>query len=95
MLSILKTDKEILKDIAKRERKRRKYYKLTQKQLADKSGVSFGSVKRFENTGEISLKSLLKIAFVLDSQAEFDKLFDIQLTDYRDINDILKYERQR
>lgn len=94
MLSIFKTENETLKEIAARERKKRKYYSLTQEQLAKKSGVSFGSVKRFENTGEISLKSLLKIAFILDSQTEFDKLFELLPENYKNINDILKYNRK-
>lgn len=94
MLSIFKTENEILKEIAVRERKKRKYYGLTQEQLAKKSGVSFGSVKRFENTGEISLKSLLKIAFILDSQTEFDKLFELLPENYKNIDDVLKYNRK-
>ncbi len=94
MLSIFKTENEILKEIAAKERKKRKYYGLTQEQLAKKSGVSFGSVKRFENTGEISLKSLLKIAFILDSQTEFDKLFELLPENYKNIDDVLKYNRK-
>lgn len=90
MLSILKTESEIAKDIAVREKQKRKQYKLTQQQLASKSGVSFGSVKRFENTGEISLKSLLKIAFILDSQTDFDNIFKTLPENYKNINDILK-----
>jgi len=43
--------------------------------LSQLSGVSFGSVRRFEETGEISLISLLKIATVLDCADEFEQLF--------------------
>ena len=55
--------------------------------LADKSGVSLGSLKRFERTGEISLSSLLKIALVLDSLKEFERLFD--KPEYTSIEEIL------
>ena len=58
-----------------RERKRRKALKLSQEELAKRSGVSFGSIKRFERTGEISLTSLLKIAVVLESEDDFNLLF--------------------
>ena len=34
-----------------------------------------GSLKRFEKSGQISLDSLLKIAFTLKSLAEFEQLF--------------------
>ena len=53
-------------------RKRRKF---SQKTLAEKSGVSLGSVKRFENSGEISLVSLIKIAIALNCETELANLF--------------------
>lgn len=58
-----------------RVRNKRKALKLSQEELARRSGVSFGSIKRFENTGEISLTSLLKIAMVLESEEDFNSLF--------------------
>ena len=45
------------------------------KELALRSGVSFGSVKRFEQTGDISLLSLTKIAIALQVEDEMDSLF--------------------
>lgn len=62
-------------EIAKRMQKKRKANKLTQEQLAQRSGVSLGSIKRFERSGEISLSSLVKIAFILDCEDDFDALF--------------------
>lgn len=55
--------------------------------LADKSGVSYGSIKRFESIGEISLTSLLKIAIVLDCTDEFEQLFTE--TEIRSIQEII------
>lgn len=54
----------------------RKRKKITQKQLAARSGVSLGSLKRFEQIGEISLQSLTKIAIALDVENELEGLFD-------------------
>lgn len=71
----LKSPTDIHMEIAKRVQKKRKANKLTQKQLSQKSGVSLGSVKRFERIGEISLSSLVKIAFVLDCEDDFQHLF--------------------
>jgi transcriptional regulator with XRE-family HTH domain len=47
----------------------------TQHELAQRSGVSYASVKRFEQTGDISLVHLLKLANVLNRLLEFDTLF--------------------
>lgn len=44
----------------------------TQTECATRSGVSLGSLKRFERTGQISLESLLKLAFVLECLGEFE-----------------------
>lgn len=54
----------------------RKRKKITQKQLAARSGVSLGSLKRFEQSGEISLQSLKIIAIALDMENELEGLFD-------------------
>lgn len=74
-LYTLKEYDTILDEISQRMKKRRKEKKLTQQQLSEKSGVSFGSIKRFEIMGEISLKSLVKIAIALDCEKDFDVLF--------------------
>lgn len=71
-----KTPTEITKGIAKRMAAVRKRRGLSQVELAKKSGVSYGSVKRFERTGEISLLSLTKIAVALSAEQDFDALFN-------------------
>lgn len=70
-----KTWKEINTEIAERMVQLRKRKKLSQKSLALRSGVSLGSLKRFEQTGEISLQSLTKIAIALEVEGEFEELF--------------------
>lgn len=71
----LKSPRDVNLDIAGRVRARRKEQNITQEQLSVRSDVSFGSVKRFERTGEISLSSLIKIAFALGMESDFDSLF--------------------
>ena len=71
-----KTWNEIDNDIANRMVKLRKRRKITQQALAAKSGVSLGSIKRFEQSGEISLQSLTKLAIALEVEGELDTLFD-------------------
>lgn len=82
-----KTPKEIQLEIAKNVRMKRKDLKLTQEKFAEKSGVSFGSIKRFENTGEISLFSLVKIAMVLHCEDELLELF--KKKEYTSIEEII------
>lgn len=71
-----KTWSEINNEIAGKIIRLRKRKKISQKELALRSGVSLGSVKRFEQSGEISLQSLTKIAIALDVEGELESLFD-------------------
>lgn len=71
-----KTWTEINNNIAQKIVRLRKRKKITQKQLAARSGVSLGSLKRFEQSGEISLQSLTKIAIALDVENELEDLFN-------------------
>lgn len=66
---------EISELIAKHAKQKRLAMNLAQQTLATRAGVSYGSLKKFETTGQISLKSLLKIALVLDALNEFEQLF--------------------
>ena len=70
-----KTYNEINTELAKRMVKLRKRKKISQKELAAKSAVSLGSVKRFEQSGEISLQSFTKLAIALGVEGELETLF--------------------
>lgn len=70
------TPKEIQMQIAQNVRAVRKRRKISQKALSEKSGVSLGSVKRFETSGEISLHALIKIAIALDMDDALIHLFE-------------------
>ena len=59
--------------------------------LASMSGVSYGSVKRFESTGQISLLSLTKIAMALDIADELRNIFS--QVPYRDIKEVINETR--
>lgn len=71
-----KTPAELNKQIAERLKNIRRRRKISQKKLSEKSGVSLGSLKRFESTGDISLISLTKLAYALDLENELESLFE-------------------
>lgn len=72
---IWETAEELDKNLALRVRKIRKRRKISQQKLADLSGVSYGSIKRFETSGQISLLALTKIAMALDMADELRNIF--------------------
>jgi transcriptional regulator with XRE-family HTH domain len=74
-------------EVAKRLRLRRREAKLSQAELAARSLVSLGSIKRFESKGEISLSSLLRLAVVLGYEDDFDKLFERK--NYQSLDEII------
>ena len=54
------TAEEMNQKLARRVRNIRRRRKISQEALSEKSGVSYGTIKRFETTGMISLLSLTK-----------------------------------
>jgi len=77
--------------LSQRIRTRRREGKISQAELAGRSGVSLGSIKRFESSGEISLASLLKIAVVLGYENDFDRLFERK--NYQSIDEIIRMKK--
>lgn len=84
MYSILPTPNDTSKALAERHRALRKKLKMSQAEMAERSGVSLGSLKRFESTGKISLESLLKLAHLMNRLSDFDNVFKME-KDLRDI----------
>jgi len=77
----------LARGMSQRMRERRLELNLTQKGLAAKAGVSLGTLKRFENSYEISLKYLLMVAVVLDATEMFGELFSVK--QYQSIDEVL------
>jgi transcriptional regulator with XRE-family HTH domain len=73
--------------IATRVKTRRLELNLTQEGLASRAGIKFATYRRFEQTGEISLRGLLQIGFALNALAEFDTLFAQK--QYQSLDDVL------
>lgn len=92
MLGALKYPNEIAKEIAQQEKAKRKRRKLTQAELSARAGISLASLKRFEQTGEISFVSLIRIADILDERESFENLFAAR--EYSSIQEVID-ERNR
>ena len=88
---IWETPEELDQKLAQRVRKIRKRRSITQEKLASISGVSYGSIKRFETTGQISLLSLTKIAIALDLADELRNIFT--QVPYKDIQEVINETR--
>lgn len=78
---------ELAGQIAARVKARRLELNLTQEGLAARAGLKFATYRRFEHTGEISLKGLLRIGFALNALSEFDALFAQK--QYQSLDDVL------
>lgn len=73
-------------DMVNRFKARRKEMRLSQVELANKSDVSYASIKRFEQSGEISLESLMKLAMAMNMLTDFDMLFkNSKVTSIKDL----------
>ena len=88
---IWETPEELDQKLAQRVRKIRKRRSITQEKLASISGVSYGSIKRFETTGQISLLSFTKIAIALDLADELRNIFT--QVPYKDIQEVINETR--
>ena len=88
---IWETPEEINLKIADRLKNIRKRRRISQKKLSEISGVSYGSIKRFETTGQISLLSLTRIATALDVVNELREIFS--QVPYKNIQEVINENR--
>ena len=75
MSIMLKTPSEVMREMAIKVKQKRLSQNLSQTGVANRAGVSLGSLKRFEQTGQISLEALLKIALSLNCLKDFEAVF--------------------
>ncbi len=88
---VWETAEELDQKLAQRVRNIRRRRFISQEKLASMSGVSLGSVKRFETSGQISLISLTRIAIALDLADELRNLF--MQAPYKDIQEVINERR--
>ncbi len=69
-----KSPKEIMILLSKNIKVLRKQEKMSQRELSERSGVAYASVRKFETTGIISLEALLKICDALQRLTDFETI---------------------
>ena len=96
MLNInIHTSSSILELLREKYKQKRLLLNLTQRGLAIRSGVSLGSVKRFESSGKISLESLLKVSLVLECLDDFNNIANIKIQKIDSIEQLLNSKEPR
>jgi len=84
------TPDTILRIIAEKVRDKRLERNLTQKAFAKRAGVGCDAYRKFENTGEVTLRNLVLCAFVLDDTDGFLELFSRK--SWQSIDEIMKIQ---
>ncbi|MDC0718816.1 helix-turn-helix domain-containing protein [Nannocystis bainbridge] len=72
---MLFTTEEVAQRLAGRLKELRLARDWRRETLAERAGISAGTVKRFETTGQIALDNLLRLALALGCLEQFEALF--------------------
>ena len=92
MLYMFDTPSDVAIKMAQKLRSIRKRRKITQKQLAARSNVSYATLRKFEKTGQISLESFIKISMELGLLNELNNLFSVPT--YNSIEEVVNERKQ-
>ena len=92
MIYIFETPSDVAIKMAQKLKSIRKRRKITQKQLAARSNVSYATLRKFERTGKISLESFIKISMELGLLNELNNLFSNPT--YNSIEEVINERKQ-
>ncbi len=90
---INKSPDKIIQNIAYSVKERRLELNLTQKSFCKRTGVGYDAYRKFETTGEITLKNLILCAIALDDTESFETLFSKK--NYQSIDEILQQKEPK
>ncbi len=85
----LRSTADIRTALAARVRERRRRLKLSRAALAERSGVPAATIKRFESSGEISLRQFVMLWHTVADLDDFDALLMERPSRPRSIDDIV------
>lgn len=86
LVSLSKTHKTLVQNV----RERRLQMNLTQEGLAGRSGVPLSTLRKFEQTGMISLESFLKILSIVGGLEEMIDGLQPKMPAFKSIDEVLK-----
>ena len=89
---IFDTPSDVAIRLANKIKSIRKRRKITQKQLAGRSNVSYATLRKFEATGQISLESFIKLVMELGLKDELDNLFSTPV--YNSVDEVINERKQ-
>ena len=92
MIYAFDTPSDIAVKLALKMKSIRKRRKITQKQMAARSNVSYATLRKFEKTGLISLESFIKLTMELGLAQELSNLFSTPV--YNSIEEIVNEQKQ-
>jgi transcriptional regulator with XRE-family HTH domain len=84
---------DIRRAVADRARAARLSADLSQEGLAERAGVSLGTLKRFERSAAISFDGLVRIAVALRLEGGFEGLF--RSHDFASLNEVIATPKKR
>lgn len=70
---------EVCKEIGARLKAQRLAQMLTQEEIAERAGLSVGTVKNIENKGQSSIESVVRLGLTLGLADHFQELFKLQV----------------
>lgn len=92
---LLITSKKAQKIVAENIRALRLEKGLTQKGLSERSGVSLGSLRKFEQKGAISMESFFKLAMILGCLEKIIHATQPNNNEFSSIDDVLKNKNDK
>jgi transcriptional regulator with XRE-family HTH domain len=83
----------VINDLAERVKARRLEKDLTQKAFAARAGIGYDAYRKFETTGDITLRNLVRCALVLDDLEGFNDLFSTK--QYTSLDALIESKRAK
>ncbi len=95
MLFKLASHDEVCKELAARLKTHRLAQLLSQHELAAKAGVSTGTVRTLEQTGQTTLESFVRVVGALGLTDELETLFELRTSSIAEMEQAQKPQRRR
>ena len=95
LLFTLASSEEICKALAVRLKTHRLAQLLSQQELAASAGISTGTVRTLEQTGQTTLESFVRVVGALGLTNELEALFELRTTSIAEMERAQKPQRRR